>query len=337
MTTFTSFRGEANFLRYLNLVINNVKTNRLFFSILSISLLLLVVLFRVTNSYGETVNINGSDFGTAQGIGSVQINGSSATITYWSNSKVTCYQSLPLVKVLNVVLLTDSGKSASFTLNNPSFRDLDGDGIDASIDNCPNTSNTNQSDLDDDGLGDKCDDCPNDKLNDKDNDGSCADVDNCPDVANQSQLDSDNDGLGDACDSSWQDTDDDDIANQEDNCPYTANPGQSDADNDKLGDKCDSCPNDYLNDIDNDGICANVDNCPDVANHSQTDSNNNGVGDLCESVPEKNSGDESNNNSDDVTDDVSQDTDLEPGIHEVPIGGLSSINAMPWLDLLLKH
>jgi len=56
--------------------------------------------------------------------------------------------------------------------------DVDGDGLTASGDNCPNLCNPDQDDQDGDGSGDDCD--------------------NCPAVANN-QLDSDGDGIGDAC------------------------------------------------------------------------------------------------------------------------------------------
>jgi hypothetical protein len=63
------------------------------------------------------------------------------------------------------------------------IQDADGDGVQDSLDNCPNTPNPTQSDLDGDGRGDACD--------------------NCPTQANPGQQDSDNDGIGDACDTQF--------------------------------------------------------------------------------------------------------------------------------------
>jgi hypothetical protein len=57
--------------------------------------------------------------------------------------------------------------------------DYDNDGIINSSDNCPFTSNSNQSDVDGDGVGDVCDNCPN--------------------VSNPDQLDTDHNGVGDVC------------------------------------------------------------------------------------------------------------------------------------------
>ena len=73
--------------------------------------------------------------------------------------------------------------------------DKDDDGIQNSIDNCPDTQNPNQEDSDGDGIGDVCD-----AFNDIDNDGIEDSVDNCPDTQNPNQEDSDNDGIGDVCD-----------------------------------------------------------------------------------------------------------------------------------------
>jgi hypothetical protein len=89
--------------------------------------------------------------------------------------------------------------------------DLDGDGIDNLVDNCPDTSNADQTDTDGDGLGDVCDD-------DIDGDGTDNDIDNCPIVANSDQLDFDEDGLGDACD---DDIDGDGAPNDLDVCQFT--------------------------------------------------------------------------------------------------------------------
>jgi hypothetical protein len=82
--------------------------------------------------------------------------------------------------------------------------DTDDDGLIDSLDNCPNTENSDQTDTDDDGLGDACDSTPNgdeEEIDtDSDDDGISDDTDNCPSTANEDQIDSDNDGLGDVCD-----------------------------------------------------------------------------------------------------------------------------------------
>lgn len=62
--------------------------------------------------------------------------------------------------------------------------DIDGDGHQNSLDNCPYIANSNQADHDEDGKGDACD-------HDDDNDGIPDDRDNCRLVPNRDQLDSD--------------------------------------------------------------------------------------------------------------------------------------------------
>lgn len=115
--------------------------------------------------------------------------------------------------------------------------DADGDGIEDSVDNCPNVANADQADSDGDGIGDACDSTNN---NDTDGDGIEDSEDNCPNIANADQADSDGDGIGDACDSTNNnDTDGDGVDNTEDNCPDVYNPNQSDSDGDGIGDACD--------------------------------------------------------------------------------------------------
>ncbi|MEK7424235.1 MAG: thrombospondin type 3 repeat-containing protein, partial [Actinomycetota bacterium] len=77
------------------------------------------------------------------------------------------------------------------------FDDLDGDGVNASVDTCPFTYNPLQEDGDGDGVGNPCD--------------------NCVTSANASQADLDQDGVGDACE--LDDLDGDGVANAADNCP----------------------------------------------------------------------------------------------------------------------
>ena len=123
--------------------------------------------------------------------------------------------------------------------------DVDGDGIDNALDNCPTAANPSQMDTDGDGQGNTCD--PDD-----DNDGVADAVDNCPLTANQTQTDTDGDGQGNVCDS---DDDNDGVADTVDNCPLTANSDQANYDGDAMGDVCDP-------DDDNDGVADAVDAYP---------------------------------------------------------------------------
>lgn len=73
--------------------------------------------------------------------------------------------------------------------------DEDGDGVLNFEDNCPYTSNPDQSDVDNDSIGDLCDDSDNDGIIDID--------DNCPDLYNPLQEDDDGDGIGNPCDTDF--------------------------------------------------------------------------------------------------------------------------------------
>jgi len=159
------------------------------------------------------------------------------------------------------------------TLTSNCIPDSDGDGIENSVDNCPDVPNKDQTNSDGDELGDACDNCPSvtnagqedadqdmvgdacDNDNDRDRDGVQDDIDNCPDVPNADQLNSDDDALGNACD---DDADNDGIPNVHDICWLVSNPSQK---------KSDHC----LNDIDNDGIDNILDNCPNNTMITRTD------------------------------------------------------------------
>jgi prepilin-type N-terminal cleavage/methylation domain-containing protein len=114
--------------------------------------------------------------------------------------------------------------------------DSDSDGILDSNDNCPSTSNGDQSDSDSDGLGDVCDN----GSNDSDSDGIPDSSDNCPFASNQNQADANGNNIGTVCDSTEADSDSDGILDSNDNCPSTSNGDQSDSDSDGLGDSCDA-------------------------------------------------------------------------------------------------
>jgi len=143
--------------------------------------------------------------------------------------------------------------------------DVDNDGIDDSLDNCPEVENADQVDTDNDGDGDACDD-------DDDGDTVADTADNCPLVANPDQADADNDGEGDACDG---DADGDGVADASDNCPEAVNGDQLDTDGDQLGDACDP-------DDDNDIILDAVDNCPLDSNGDQVNTDTDALGDTCD-------------------------------------------------------
>jgi len=104
-------------------------------------------------------------------------------------------------------------------------RDIDGDGVDDHLDNCPGSYNPNQEDYDMDGVGDVCDNCPTDynpAQSDDDLDLAGDVCDNCPSIYNPNQEDYDMDDVGHVCD----------------NCPHIYNPLQEDTDGNGIGDSC---------------------------------------------------------------------------------------------------
>tara|TARA_R110002072_G_scaffold272667_1_gene432849 strand:- start:282 stop:1454 length:1173 start_codon:yes stop_codon:yes gene_type:complete len=94
--------------------------------------------------------------------------------------------------------------------------DIDQDGIEDSVDNCPSVFNFDQ--LNTDGLNDGGDVCDTDD----DEDGWFDVDDNCPLIVNPANEDFDGDGHGDLCD----------------NCVVTANPNQEDTNGNGVGDAC---------------------------------------------------------------------------------------------------
>lgn len=175
--------------------------------------------------------------------------------------------------------------------------DIDNDGYDNDVDNCPDTYNPDQEDADFDGIGDSCDNCidvPNTNQLDSDSDDVGDVCDNCDFVPNTSQEDIDNDVIGDVCDNCpdiynrlQEDGDSDNVGDVCDNCPEDANTDQINNDSDSLGDVCDNCPdigNPSQEDIDVDLVGDSCDNCIDTYNPDQADANGNDIGDACDYV-----------------------------------------------------
>ncbi|MDO8649625.1 MAG: thrombospondin type 3 repeat-containing protein [Candidatus Peregrinibacteria bacterium] len=155
--------------------------------------------------------------------------------------------------------------------------DADGDGIDATRDNCVAIANADQADRDRDGIGDACDNAPNAPnapQNDWDHDGVGDANDNCPEHFNPDQRDDDLNDIGNPCD----DPDHDRVLTHVDNCPGISNPTQEDSDGNGVGNACEL-------DRDSDGVPDAVDVCRSVANPDQADADDDGIGDKCDSCP----------------------------------------------------
>jgi len=131
---------------------------------------------------------------------------------------------------LNDTVDTDDDNDAVIDINDPYplnaaiSSDVDNDGVDAMVDNCPTTTNADQLNTDGDASGNACDtDDDNDgmfdvsdsfpldgtRAGDPDSDGVDTLVDNCPSSVNADQLNTDGDSQGNACDS---DDDNDGVA-----------------------------------------------------------------------------------------------------------------------------
>ncbi|HEY65683.1 MAG TPA: hypothetical protein G4O02_14045 [Caldilineae bacterium] len=151
--------------------------------------------------------------------------------------------------IFNETSMIAESREDNNTLSRTMPVDLDGDGIEASQDNCPFEYNPGQEDKDEDGVGDACDKCPEMPY---------------PFEFPYTESDMDHDGVGDLCDA---DADGDGVPDDEDNCWPWYNPSQADTDDDGKGDACDW---EIDVDSDEDGVFDAQDNLPNCYNPDQS-------------------------------------------------------------------
>ncbi|WP_188369164.1 PQQ-dependent sugar dehydrogenase [Muriicola marianensis] len=281
-------------------------------------------------------------------------------ITLPDGTKVTGNYTIP------GIMESDEGMYL-FTLSNGCYEvlsiivnppgDDDNDGVDNTVDLCPNTpageyvdaNGCSQSQLDDDndGVSNDLDQCPNTPAGASVNSEGCA----------QSQLDDDNDGVNNdldqcpntpagatvnsvGCAQSQLDDDNDGVSNDQDLCPNTpsnetadangCSPSQLDDDNDGVSNAVDQCPNTPAGatvdqfgceagqlDGDNDGVTNDLDLCPNTPNGESVDA------DGC-------SQSQLDDDNDGVSNDLDQCPNTAPGIAVdstgCPVTGLPSDN-----------
>ena len=185
--------------------------------------------------------------------------------------------------------------SASMFSQSAFADDMDSDGVDDIIDNCPLIANTDQVDFDNDSLGDVCD-------SDIDGDSVVNGDDAFPNDPSEI-ADTDADAVGDNADAfpndatETADTDGDGVGDNADAFPNDSSE-TVDSDYDGIGDNADALPNDPSGsvDIDSDSVGDNADNCPVDVNTDQMDTDSDGIGDACDA-------DDDNDNVLDVNDD----------------------------------
>ncbi|HIF46201.1 MAG TPA: hypothetical protein EYQ73_05330 [Candidatus Poseidoniales archaeon] len=174
------------------------------------------------------------------------------------------------------------------------FDDIDGDGVEDSLDNCINDYNPNQENLDSDAQGDVCDD-------DDDNDGIMDISDSCALGMTGWTSSSSEDHDGDGCNDSSEDDDDDQdgIDDLPDRCPKGQTGWVSSQQTDHDGDGCQDASEDK--DDDADGLDDDQDNCPLGRVGFTSNSNNDRDRDGCEDSAE-----DTDDDNDGISDDIDQ-------------------------------